>query len=346
MLFGVPTVIVTRGSRVESLHDVAACACDVHGEVLLAQGAIDEPVYLRSAAKPFIAAAAVRAGAVERFALDDRELAVMCASHNGEPFHVDAVRSILEKVGAREDDLRCGSALPSYEPAAATLVAGGGAASLIYHNCSGKHAGIFALCRILGAPLEGYRDPHHPVQREILALCERVSDDRFRDDRLGVDGCGIPVYATSLRNAARSFARLATLTELEPADAEALARVRAAMIAEPAYVGGSARFDTDLMVVANGRIAAKAGAEGIHASALLDQGAGLVLKVVDGSRRAAPPAAIALLARLGALDEAQLVELDAHARPPVRNSAGAVVGTISAHFGSETRAASEESSIT
>jgi L-asparaginase II len=333
MLFGVPTVTVTRGSHIESIHDVAACACDVHGEVLLALGAIDEPVFLRSSAKPFIAAAAVRAGAVERFALDDRELAVMCASHNGEPFHVNAVRSILAKVGAREEDLRCGAALPSYEPAAAALTAAGTAAAAIYHNCSGKHAGIFALCRMLDVPLEGYRDPHHPAQRAILALCERVSDDRFSDDRLGVDGCGIPVYATSLRNAARSFARLATLAELDAADAEALARVRAAMIVEPAYVGGTARFDTDLMVAGYGRIVAKAGAEGVHATALLDQGAGLVLKVVDGSRRAAPPAAIALLRQLQVLDDVQCAALEDHAQVPVRNSAGDVVGTVAALAG-------------
>jgi L-asparaginase II len=160
-----------------------------------------------------------------------------------------------------------------------------------------------------------------------------VSDDRFGDDRLGVDGCGIPVYATSLRNAARSFARLATLAELEAADAEALARVRAAMIVEPAYVGGTARFDTDLMVAGNGRIVAKAGAEGVHTTALLDQGAGLVLKVVDGSRRAAPPAAIALLHRLEVLDDAQRAALEDHAQAAVRNSAGDIVGTVAALAG-------------
>jgi L-asparaginase II len=316
MLQGVPFVVVSRGDRIESVHAVAACASGVDGEVLLALGDIDEPVYLRSAAKPFIAAAVVRAGAADRFDLDDRDLAIMSASHAGEPDHVAAVLALLEKIGARPEDLQCGA-----QP------------SVLHNTCSGKHAGILALCRVLDVPFTDYLEPTHPAQRAILALCERVSDDRFGPDRLGVDGCGIPVYATSLRNAARAFARFATLQDLEPGDAEALVRVRAAMIAEPFYVAGTGRFDTDLLRAGSGRIACKAGAEGVHASALLDAGAGLVLKVVDGSRRAAAPAAVALLAQLHALDEMQVSALAAHASVPVENVAGVRVGSIAAGVG-------------
>jgi L-asparaginase II len=330
MLSGVPLVGVRRGSRLESVHAVAACACDVDGNVVLALGIIDEPVFLRSAAKPFITAAGVRAGTIERFGFDDRELAVMSASHNGEPFHIDAVRGILEKIGATVDDLRCGAHAPSYGPAAAALNAAGEKPTALHNNCSGKHAGILALARMLEVPFDGYLEPEHPAERAILALCERVSDDVFPPDKLAIDGCGIPTYATSLRNAARSFARLATLEELDPADAAALARVRAAIVAEPDYVAGTRRFDTDLIRAANGRIVGKIGAEAVHATALLDGGVGLVLKVVDGAQRAAAPAALALLRTLGALDERQRATLDAHARVPIANRAGTIVGEIMA----------------
>jgi L-asparaginase II len=330
MLAGVPFVGVTRGERLESIHAVAACAADAAGNILLALGSIDEPVFLRSSAKPFITAAGVRAGTVERFGFEARELCVMSASHNGEPFHVDAVRGILAKIGATVNDLQCGTHAPSYAPAAAALAARGEAASALHNNCSGKHAGILALARVLGAPLEGYLDPQHPAQRAILTFCERVSDDVFTSATLGVDGCGIPVYATSLRNAARSFARLASLEALEPDDAAALARVRAAIVAEPEYIGGTRRFDTDLIRAGNGRIVAKGGAEAVHASALLDGGIGLVLKVIDGAPRAAPPAAVALLRQLGALDDAQLQLLAAYARAGVTNHAGTPVGEVAA----------------
>jgi len=329
-LAGVPAVAVRRGPRVESLHQVAACAATAGGEIVLKAGTVETPVFLRSSAKPFIAAASVREGVLERFGFGERELAVMCASHNGEPGHVELVASMLDRIGARESDLACGAHPPSYEPAAAALAARGEAPSQLHNNCSGKHAGILALAKLLGAPFAGYTDPAHPAQRLILALCERVSDDTFEGDKLAVDGCGIPVYATTLRKAAISFARFATLQGLDDADATALARVASAMTAEPWYVGGTGRFDTDLMRAARGRIVSKAGAEGFHCDALLDAGLGLALKVVDGTRRATPPATIAVLDALHALEPGVHEALRQHAVVPVKNVAGRVVGEVAA----------------
>jgi L-asparaginase II len=329
-LTGVPAVAVRRGGRVESVHQVAACAADVDGEIVLKVGTVETPVFLRSSAKPFIAAAAVREGVLERFGFGERELAVMCASHNGEPAHVELVAAMLERIGARESDLACGVHPPSYEPAAAALAAHGERPSQLHHNCSGKHAGILALAKLLGAPFEGYLEPAHPAQRLILALCERVSDDVFEGDKLAVDGCGIPVYATTLRKAAVSFARFATLRGVDDADATALARVGAAMASEPWYVAGTGRFDTDLMRATGGRIVGKAGAEGVHCDALLDAGLGVALKVIDGTRRAAPPATLAVLDALRALEPAARAALRPHAAVPVRTVAGRVVGEVTA----------------
>jgi L-asparaginase II len=332
-LAGVPAVAVRRGGRVESVHNVAACAADPDGEVVLRVGTVDVPVFLRSSAKPFIAAASVRAGVLERFGFGDRELAVMCASHNGEPGHVDVVASMLERIGATADDLACGAHAPSYEPAAAALAARGERPTPLHNNCSGKHAGILALATVLGAPFAGYTEPSHPAQRTILALCERVSDDVFGDDALAIDGCGIPVYATTLRKAAQSFARLATLRGVDDDDAGALARVAAAMTAEPWYVAGTGRFDTDLMRATRGRVVGKAGAEGVHCDALLDGGLGVAVKVTDGTRRAAPPATLAVLDALHALEPAAREALRPHAFVPVKNVAGRAVGDVSAFDG-------------
>jgi L-asparaginase II len=314
-LAGVPLVDVTRGDRVESTHDVAACACDDAGTILLEIGTVEVPIFLRSAAKPFIAAAAVRAGVAERFGLDMHELAVMCASHSGEPMHLENAGSILAKIGASENDLQCG-----------------GRPTALHNNCSGKHAGILALARLRGFPFAGYLEPDHPVQREILGFCERVFDDRFTPDRLGVDGCGIPAFATTLTSAARGFARFATLRGFDDADRSALSTVRGAMLADPWMVSGTGRFDTDLMQAAAGAIVAKGGAEGVHASSLLGPGAGLVVKVVDGAFRAAAPAALELLRRLDAFDASTAERLVGHARPPIRNVAGRVVGEIRARM--------------
>lgn len=319
---------MTRGALVESRHVVNACVVDARGVVRAALGDVDVPVYIRSAAKPFITGAIVASGAAERFALEGKELAVIAASHGGEPYHVAAVRGILEKIGLSVADLRCGAHPPAYEPAAAALADAGEAPTAIHNNCSGKHAGILAMCVHLGHETAGYLEPAHPVQRSILAFCARMVDEDPAGLRLGVDGCGIPVFATPLRRAARAFARFATLEGLADDDALSLGVVRDAMVAHPRYVAGTGRLDTALMEATGGRIVCKAGAEGVHGSALLRERLGVALKVVDGTRRAAAPAAIALLYRLGALDTAEAEALAAFGTPEVRNVAGRAVGRI------------------
>jgi L-asparaginase II len=321
-------VEVTRGALVESVHAISACAVDAGGKVLFASGDVETPVYLRSSAKPFIAGAVIAAGARERFGLDEREIAVMAASHSGQLFHVNAVRSILHKIDMPESALFCGPHLPYNERAAQALLRRGEAPTAVDNNCSGKHAGILALCRILDADPTTYLDPRNPAQREILAFCARLSDDDPQQWPIAVDGCGIPVYATPLRKAALAFARFATLEGLSQRDAHALAVVRAAMLARPEYVAGTGEFDSELMRAADGDIVSKGGAEGVHAVAALARGFGYVAKVTDGTSRARAPSSIAVLHRLGALRDDQLERLARFARPVVYNRAGRAVGEI------------------
>lgn len=325
---GIPFVEATRGQTVESVHRVAACALDARAEVIYAAGEIDVPVFLRSTAKPFIAAAVLAAGARERFGLETSEIAVMAASHSGEPFHVHAVRSILQKIGMDEGALQCGAHAPYNARAAADIESAGVAYGAVHNNCSGKHAGILALCRAIGADPATYLDPSHPAQQRILALCARLCDQRVEDLALGVDGCGIPVYATSLRNAARSFARFATLDGIDDADARALQTVREAMLAYPEYGSGTGEFDAELMRAAAGTIVCKGGAEGVHGDAAIPAGIGLVLKVVDGASRGRAPAVLAILQMLGLLAPEHLARLERFARPIVYNRAGRAVGEV------------------
>jgi L-asparaginase II len=320
-------VDVTRGPLVESVHRIAACAIDADGTTLLEIGETDVPVYMRSAAKPFIAAAIVREGVVERFGLDGAEIAIVAASHNGEPGHVATVRSILAKAQIPESALQCG-AHPPYDPAAAReLERNGVAPSAIHNNCSGKHAGILAMCKVLGYDLDDYLSPRHPAQVKILDLCARVAGEARADMPLAIDGCGIPVYATTLRRAAKSFATLAQPAGIDGGDARALLTVRDAMRAHPWHVAGTGEFDTALMSHAPS-VVAKAGAEGVHGAAFVGSNCGLVLKVLDGAARAVPPAAIALMRSLGVLTEAELERLEAFEAPVLRNRAGREVGGL------------------
>ncbi|MGH7728622.1 MAG: asparaginase [Vulcanimicrobiaceae bacterium] len=319
-----------RGARVESVHAVAAAAVDPRGTLALALGSIDLPIWLRSTAKPLIAAEIVRSGAADGYGFDERELAVICASHGGEPGHVAAVQSVLRKIGLDEAALQCGVQPPAHASSADALAARGEAPSALHNNCSGKHAGILALALHLGSDPAGYLAPEHPAQRAILATCARLCGLPTEEIPLAVDGCGIPVIAVALRSAALAFARLATLEGIAGGDARALERVRTAVAHEPWYLAGTGRFDSALAGASGGRIVGKGGAEGVHGDALIREGLGLALKVVDGARRAVPPATLALLRRLGALDSGERDALAPFERVLVRNVAGRVVGVLEA----------------
>jgi L-asparaginase II len=325
-----PSVVVTRGGIVESEHFVRFAVADADGAIVESAGDIDAPTFLRSSAKPLICAVVVGSGAADRFGFTDAEIALAAGSHSGEPFHIEAARSMLAKIGLDEDALACGAHPPVHEPSAEALVRAGVLPSRIHNNCSGKHAGILALAVHLGAPPKGYRSPDHPAQRAILAGCAEMFDVPESSMVIGVDGCGIPVVAVPLRVSARFFARFSAPRHLPARWREPVERVRRAMVNNPQYVAGTGRFDTDLMRAAYPHVVCKGGAEGFHASSSSDRGIGMCVKVADGSYRAVSPFVIERLAALGALSSEESSLMERHRRPSVRNHAGEIVGEIAA----------------
>ena len=292
-------VEVTRGSIIESLHTGAVVVTRTDGAVA-AVGDRRLVTYPRSSLKPFQALALVAAGGVERFGLTDEEIAVLCASHAGEGQHLAIVAGLLEKIGASAAALSCGTAVPGRLPGAAPSSE---PASALAHNCSGKHAGMLALARLLDAPFDGYLAPDHPAQVAIRRAIEAVlGPSAIR--AVGADGCNAPAFAVPLEAMARAFGQLA-----RPAGpwAAALERIGGAMRRHPTLVSGSRGFlDTALMAAVPGLVA-KRGAEGFFALGLAD-GTGLALKVRDGdpAGRAVGPATVAALIALGTLDGAAL----------------------------------------
>jgi L-asparaginase II len=287
-------VDVVRGSFVESVHHVHAVAVR-DGEVVAEAGDRRLLTSLRSAAKPFQALPLVRS----RDDLDDTDIAIASASHRAEPEQLDAVRRLLAKAPASEDELEVG-------------VQEGRPPEPVYHNCSGKHAGMLAACRARGWQSEGYRLAGHPLQEEILAEIAAAADVDAREIDTAVDGCGVVCFALSLERLALMFSRLETR--------EGGTRVAGAMRARPRLVGGEGQTDTDLMEALPGWVA-KGGAEGLLCATGPD-GLGLAAKTADGAFRALRPAVRVVLARLGE-------ELDgSFARSPVRNSRGEEVGEL------------------
>jgi L-asparaginase II len=208
-----PMVEITRNGRLESLHRGAVAVVDARGKLVASLGNPKQPVYLRSAAKPFQALALVCSGAADNYGVTEEELAVICGSHSGEARHVELVESILRRTGLRPEHLLCGIHPPFDAQARRALVEGGRAPNVLHNNCSGKHAGMLATARHLGLPLEDYIDPEHGVQTAIRGLLAFLAGLEGDEIELGTDGCAVPAFYMPLRSFSLAMARLAAAGE-------------------------------------------------------------------------------------------------------------------------------------
>ena len=312
-------VEVTRSDAIESLHRGAIAIADAQGRLVHAIGDVAAPLYPRSALKPLQAIPLLTSGAAETFGLGDKELALACASHSGEPFHVEAVAGWLARIGASEVDLACGPHPPLNDGAAAALAQMALSPTRLHNNCSGKHTGFLSVAKKIGAPFAGYEAPEGPVQSLVKEAIRHFC--AFDPSTLppALDGCQAPAFRLPLVHLAQGMARFATGQNLPAVEADAAAKLLRAMRARPDYVAGHGRLCTRLIPrLADGII--KSGAEGTYAAALPGLGLGVALKIDDGAKRAAELALIASLVHLGALPADQLKPI------PVLNTRGIAVG--------------------
>jgi L-asparaginase II len=335
-----PLVRVRRGGITESRHRGHVIAVNPDGEIVASLGAAETVTYLRSSAKPHQAIPLLVSGAADRFGFTEEEIALACASHNGEPVHTMLASSMLEKIGLGPDALKCGVHEPYSVEVATALKERGEQPNVLQNNCSGKHAGMLALAIHLGASVETYDEPDHPVQLEIGQIISQFSDISVENIAIGVDGCGVPVFGITVKAMALMYARLISPpTDFGPAIADACRRIVSAMTNHPELIGGTSdRLDTELMRAAKGRLVSKVGAEGVYTVGVLaceewPRGIGLALKIEDGDdRRARPTVVIESLRQLKALTDEALEAVSRYAFFPVLNRRGDLVGEVSADF--------------
>jgi L-asparaginase II len=321
-------VEVLRGGLVESRHRGAVAVVDADNRIVLSVGDVNRLVFPRSAVKGLQGLVLVESGAAERYRLTEAELALVCASHSGEPDHVAAAQSILSHAGLSAAALRCGAHPPIHQPSAAALYRAGQAPSALHNNCSGKHSGFLCAACHMGADPQSYIEPGNPVQGEVRSVIASLSEAPLTDAHRAVDGCSVPTWALPLRNLALAFARFGTGQMMLPTRAKAAARLRAACAAHPWYVAGSGRFCTEVMRRFGERVFVKTGAEGMMCAALPIEGFGVAVKCDDGAGRAAEVIMAALIARLCALSETDRCGLEPFLRPTLRNWNGIVVGEL------------------
>lgn len=279
--------VVRRSGLVESRHFGSLIAIDAAGSTVLELGQPDATILPRSTTKPIQALACLRAGAP----LEGPELAIAAGSHTGEDEHVRVVRAILARAGLDEGVLGCPADWPEDEPTREHMIRAGSGRERIRMNCSGKHAAMLLASVVNGWSTADYLDPEHPLQRQVRKVLAQVTDVEVR--HTAIDGCGAPLFGTTVRGLATGFRRMVLASPAEPAHA-----VVAAMREHPFYVGGSRSDNTDLMRLVPGALA-KGGAEGVIGVCAAD-GAAVAMKIVDGSPRATTLIALLVLQWLGA----------------------------------------------
>ncbi len=321
-------VEVTRGGVAESRHRGAVAVLDADGKVALAIGDIDQPIFPRSAIKGIQAIPLIESGAADRYDLTDAEIALACASHNGEERHVAAAAAMLAKAGRDVNALECGAQMPLRGGAQIPLYKAGLQPSALHNNCSGKHAGFVCVACATGEDLTGYSKPDHPTMRMVTAAIAALSGAKLEEAVCGVDGCSIPTYAIPLRALALAFARFGSGHGVGPERARAMERIRAAVAAEPYYVAGTDRFDTTAMEALRARAFLKVGAEGVYCAAFPELGLGVALKCDDGTTRAAEVMMGAVIERFLPLSAREAAVIGPLTRQKLRNWNGIHVGDV------------------
>ncbi|MGG4412285.1 asparaginase [Niallia taxi] len=326
-------ILVYRGSHVESSHYVHIAVVNTEGELLYSYGDPYRMTFPRSSMKPFQAVPLVETGAADHFAFDAIALALSCASHSGENYHRNTVLNILDKLDLKEEALQCGTHTPWNMEGYKKMLRAGKDVTPVYSNCSGKHSGMLTTAVHMQEEISSYREVHHPVQQRILTAIAEICSFPKENIQLSVDGCGVPVHQIPLINAALGYARLAKPdNQVNEQRSAILARIRDAMIAHPEMVGGTNRFDTDLMKAFRSQIVSKAGAEAVQCLGLTEQGIGIAIKVEDGGTRAVSVATIEVLKQLGVGSDQIYQQLSKYAEAPVYNARKEKIGAVKANF--------------
>lgn len=273
------TVQLLREGIIESIHSCQAAVVDTRGRVLSAAGDPQTTTFARSCLKPIQALPVSISGAQERFNLSERDLAIICGSHQGVIAQARQVFSILWRCDVEPSALQC--PIPECHK------------SHLQHNCSGKHAGMIAVCRQQGWEISSYMDRNHPVQQLALNTMADLLHMPAAEFICVHDDCGVPTYLLEISQLAHLYALLSAHNQLH------LERITRSMTRNPDMVSGDGQFDTELMRLTNGEVVSKSGAEGVQCIGRVGEGLGLAIKVMDGSKRAKTAVSIHLLKQLG-----------------------------------------------
>lgn len=326
-----PLVEEYRGGVLENVHLGVLCGVSDQGEVIYEVGNAEHMTFLRSAAKPFQAIPVMKQNIAEKYGLTAAEAAMFAASHRGETYHIEALESIMAKTGLKEEQLLCCPTYPLNDEPKFALMRENKPPRKLYHNCSGKHLGILAAAREMGLPTETYWQPSHPLQQDILHTLADMAEYPVDQIKVGVDGCGFPIFALPLKSIATAYLKLACPELIHDAETrEAVQRMVRYMHAAPDSIASHQFICSELLRDDN--IVAKGGAKGVYCFSLIRERVAFALKVIDGSETPWPIAVASILEQIGYSNQATIDRLYTVVPKEIKNDNHIVVGERRAAF--------------
>lgn len=321
-----------RGNMVDLTHIGHIAVVNHKGELLYYYGDPNRVTFARSSAKPIQAIPVLESGAIEKYGITDKEIAIFCASHSGEDFHVKTVESILKKAELNKDYLQCGSHYPIADYASKELKSKGLEPENIHCNCSGKHSGMLITAKYYGEDLDSYYKQEHPVQRRIMNTLSEVCEYDENKIITAIDGCGVPVHAMPLYKFAHGFAKLSKPEVFNPIRKKVVSKIITSMTKYPEMVGGTNRICTDLMKICGDRLFAKSGASAYYAIGLKDKGIGIAFKIEDGNSKIMPAIVLETLKQLKIITDKELKQLEKYYILDIKNHKKEIVGQTKTEF--------------
>ncbi|MCZ2722551.1 asparaginase [Marinomonas sp. 15G1-11] len=322
------SVQVTRGGITESEHQIKAVIVSSDGRVVESWGEVDSLVYPRSAIKAMQALAFIEMGGAEKFAFTPEEISICCASHNGESGHVDTVQSMLDKLALSKEDLECGCHWPMRAQTSYELAASAETPNPLHNNCSGKHAGMLGLAKVLEVDPKNYIQIDHAVQKSIARTMEEMCEYDYSSTPWSPDGCSAPTWAMPLTNLALAFAKFADPSGLTPERQKACHTLYNSVVKHPFMVAGTERYCTEMMTILGDKVFLKLGAEGVYIASIPELKIGIALKCDDGAIRAAESVMTALLDHVGVTQNISNEQLNPFRSVVLKNWNGLLTGSM------------------
>jgi L-asparaginase II len=321
-------VEIYRNKVLESFHRGVVCVVDKDGEILYSEGDVNQVCYPRSAMKLLQALPLIELGGIEKFGFTLEEIAIMCGSHNAEPEHLRVVNSILSKIGLTKDALFCGPQYPSSKKDANALIKNDEKPQHIHNNCSGKHAGMLALCKLIDAPIDNYINPQHPAQKLIMDACAEMFEYEKEKMIVALDGCSAPIFSIPVYHQALSYKNIVHPIKFSEKRQHACKLIVDAISQYPFMIAGTKRYCTDMMQVCAPRIIGKTGAEGIFCLGLTEEKIGVCIKIDDGKMAPQYNVAQVFIKHTGIFTHAELAPLHHYQESEIINFNKFITGEI------------------